>query len=155
MSFEVVPALNVAPLGVSVLPLRASLSACNLDMPLSTALGAGCGGIPNRSWTGFVVGVSCMPSPKGLFAGLFTRDYSITVHIYFSQFISSLKVGAFLLISFCKGRGLPRLSEATDLLSLSMDVRFLRPPKLLRLIIVLRRPDVGVPWPTKRGLTGS
>jgi len=83
------------------------------------------------------------------------RDYGITVHICLSQFISSLKVGAFLLISFCKGRGLPRLSEATDLLSLSMDARFLRPPKLLRLIIVLRRPDVGVPWPTKRGLTGS
>jgi hypothetical protein len=71
-------------------------------MPLSTAPGAGCGGIPNRSWTGFVVGVSCMPSPKGLSAGLSTRDYGITVHIYFSQFISSLKVGAFLLISFCK-----------------------------------------------------
>jgi len=34
-----------------------------------------------------------MPSPKGLFAGLSTRDYSITVHICFSQFISSLKVG--------------------------------------------------------------
>jgi len=94
-------ALRVAPLGVSVLPLHASLSACNLDMPLSTAPGAGCGGIPNRSWTGFVVGVSCMPSPKGLSAGLSTRDYGITVHIYFSQFISSLKVGAFLLISFC------------------------------------------------------
>jgi len=90
-------ALRVAPLGVSVLPLHASLSACNLDMPLSTALGAGCGGIPNRSWTGFVVGVSCMPSPKGLFAGLSTRDYDITVHICFLQFISSLKVGAFLL----------------------------------------------------------
>ena len=33
-SFKVVPVLNVASLGVSVLPLHASLSACNRDMPL-------------------------------------------------------------------------------------------------------------------------
>jgi hypothetical protein len=34
LSFDVVPALDVAPLGVLLLPLHASLSACNLDMPL-------------------------------------------------------------------------------------------------------------------------
>jgi hypothetical protein len=34
-SFEVFTALEVAPLGVSVLPLHASLSACNRDMSLS------------------------------------------------------------------------------------------------------------------------
>ena len=32
-SFGVSPVLRVAPLGVSVLPLHASLSACNRDMP--------------------------------------------------------------------------------------------------------------------------
>ena len=35
LSFEVFTALEVAPLGVSVLPLHASLSACNRDMSLS------------------------------------------------------------------------------------------------------------------------
>jgi hypothetical protein len=48
LSFEVVPAQNVASLGVSVLPLHTSLSACNSDIPLPTALGTDYGSIPNR-----------------------------------------------------------------------------------------------------------
>ena len=94
-------ALRVAPLGVSVLPLHASLSTCNLDMSSPTLFWAECGGIPNQPMAGFIMEVSCMPSPKDLSTGLSTRDYSITVYKCFPQFISSLKVGAFLLTT-CK-----------------------------------------------------
>jgi len=38
LELRVVPILNVAPLGVSVLPLHASLSTCNLDTLLSVML---------------------------------------------------------------------------------------------------------------------
>ena len=72
-SFEVFTVLEVAPLGVSVLPLHASLSACNLDIPLPTALWTDRGGIPNQLFTGIDVRVSYMPSLEDLSTGLSTE----------------------------------------------------------------------------------
>ncbi|MGC8598105.1 MAG: hypothetical protein ACP5NY_09405, partial [Thermocladium sp.] len=64
-------------------------------------LGTDCGGIPNQYLTGFCMEVSCMPSAKDLFTELSMHTVS-AAFIYFSQFISSLKVGAFLLLSLVR-----------------------------------------------------
>jgi len=99
-SFEVVTALNVAPPGVSVLPLHASLSACNRDMSLSCSC----------VWTleqehsqPYHQILKEQPAIEDLVVRLSHRGVSYAIlnasmKISILQFISSLKVGAFLLI---------------------------------------------------------
>lgn len=66
----------VAFLGVSVLPLHTSLSACNRDISLSMPDWMRYGDIPNFLAEGFVMIVSCVhPIKDDLSAGLFTNTY--------------------------------------------------------------------------------
>ncbi|MGC8631178.1 MAG: hypothetical protein ACP5T2_01950 [Thermoprotei archaeon] len=98
MSFRVSAIFRVAPLGVgvSVLPLHASLSARNLDTPSPATPGVGRGNAPNQLLAGFAVVVSCMPSSKDLFTVL--SMYAASPFLY-TFIIHLLPLGAFLLTS--------------------------------------------------------
>ena len=60
-SLKVAADFNVASLGVSVLPLHASLSTCNWDMPLSASRLAGTQRHSQPLTEDFIEGISIMP----------------------------------------------------------------------------------------------